>query len=134
MSNLDWASGTIRARLGLLMRPPANLARSQSYDYFEGIVETDRWFGPLFTNIRLTRTNTPIEFDPEFPFLQVQPVLRAFCDEKLNDFDLVCDLANLSKSDWEAYRNTVVLPSSDPDRRNGQYALSSRKRRKRIDR
>jgi len=115
----------------LLVRPPANLARSQNYDYFEGIVETDHWFGPLFTNIRLTRTNTPIEFDPEFPFLQVQPVLRAFCDEKLDEFNVISDLSTLSDVDWEAYRKTVVVPSSDPNRRNGQYALTSRKRRKR---
>ena len=115
----------------LLVRPPANLARSQSYDYFEGIVETDRWFGPLFTNVRLTRTNTPIEFDPEFPFLQVQPIPRSLCDQKLDEFRVVSDLSELSHSDWEAYRKTVVLPSSDPTRRPGQYALASRKRRKR---
>jgi hypothetical protein len=115
----------------LLVRPPANLARSQSYDYFEGMVETDRWFGPLFTNIRLARTNTPIEFDPQFPFLQVQPVQRAFCDEKLDEFHSLSTLAALSDVDWEAYRNTVVLPSADPNRRSGQYALTSRKRRKR---
>ena len=28
------------------------------------IIETDRWYGPLFTNVRLTRTNAPIEFRP----------------------------------------------------------------------
>ena len=44
----------------LLIRPPANLARSQGYDNYEGIIETDRWFGPLFTNVRLTRTSTPV--------------------------------------------------------------------------
>ena len=116
----------------LLVRPPANLARSQSYDYFEGIIETDRWFGPLFTNVRLTRTNTPIEFDSEFPFLQVQPVPRSLCAERLDQFRVVSNVSALSSSDWEAYRKTVVLPSSDPNRRPGQYALASRKRRKRM--
>ena len=131
-----WTGLVARSAPGwsLLVRPPANLARSQSYDYFEGIVETDRWFGPLFTNIRLTRTNTPIEFDPEFPFLQVQPVLRTFSDKKLDDFRVVHELSSLDDADWEAFRNTVVLPSSDPERRNGQYAAVSRKRRKRVDR
>src|SRR5207244_11955854 len=43
----------------LLVRQPANLARSQGYENYEGIIETDRWFGPLFTNVRLTRTNIP---------------------------------------------------------------------------
>ena len=61
----------------LLVRPPANLARSQGYEHYEGIIETDRWFGPLFINVRLTRTNAPIEFDADFPFLQVQPIHRS---------------------------------------------------------
>jgi uncharacterized protein DUF6065 len=129
-----WTGIVARSAPGwsLLVRPPANLVRSQSYDFFEGIVETDRWFGPLFTNIRLTRTNTPIEFDPEFPFLQVQPVQRSLCDERLDDFKVIGDLADLTTSDWQAFHNTVVRPSSNPDRRSGEYAATSRKRRKRV--
>lgn len=114
----------------LLVRPPANLARSQAYDGYEGIVETDRWFGPLFTNIRLTRTNTPVEFDADFPFLQVQPVHRSLYDEALDAFEIVTDIEQFEAGDWEAYRHTVVRPSSDPDRLRGQYAAASRKRRK----
>ena len=37
----------------LLIRSPVNLAHSQGYEHYEGIIETDRWFGPLFTNVRL---------------------------------------------------------------------------------
>ena len=114
----------------LLIRPPANLARSQAYDCFEGIVETDRWFGPLFTNIRLTRINAPIEFDAEFPFLQVQPVHRDLYNERLDRFDVIADMAHFESGDWEAFRETVVRPSTDPDRRHGQYAATTRKRRK----
>jgi len=114
----------------LLIRPPANLARSQAYDCFEGIVETDRWFGPLFTNIRLTRINAPIEFDAEFPFLQVQPVHRDLYNERLDRFDVIADMAHFESGDWEAFRETVVRPSTDPDRRRGQYAATTRKRRK----
>ena len=51
----------------LLVRPPANLPRSNRYDSYEGIIETDRWTGPLFTNIRLTKTDVPIEFKRETP-------------------------------------------------------------------
>jgi hypothetical protein len=36
----------------LLIRPPANLPRLPGLDAYEGLVETDRWFGPLFTNHR----------------------------------------------------------------------------------
>ena len=44
----------------LLIRAPANLASPGGYSLYEGIVETDRWFGPLFTNLRLTQTHKPV--------------------------------------------------------------------------
>ena len=74
---------------GLLVRPPANLTRSLGYESYEGIIETDRWFGPLFVNLRLTRPNVPIEFDANYPFLQVQPVHRSIYGDALDDFDVV---------------------------------------------
>ena len=61
----------------LLIRPTANVPKSQSYEMYEGLIETDQWFGPLFINMRLTRTHVPIDIDPEFPLFQVQPVHRA---------------------------------------------------------
>ena len=128
-----WSGYVARTAPGwsLLIRPPANLARSQGYDAYEGIVETDRWFGPLFTNIRMTRTNQPVEFDAEFPFLQVQPVHRDTYDDALDQFDLVPDLEQFQPGDWDAFNRTVVRPNVDPDRQRGQYATNTRKRRKR---
>ena len=35
--------------------------RPGGFSLYEGIVATDRWFGPLFTNLRLTRTNAPVQ-------------------------------------------------------------------------
>jgi hypothetical protein len=114
----------------LLVRAPANLARSQGYDHYEGVVETDRWFGPLFTNIRLTRTNAPVEFDAEFPFLQVQPVHRSVYGDALNQFEVVADLEHFGAHEWEDFRATVVAPNVDPHRQRGQYAAVSRRQRK----
>ena len=48
---------------------------------FEGIIETDRWFGPLITNMRLTKTDVPIDFRADFPLLQVQPIQRNAYDD-----------------------------------------------------
>lgn len=115
----------------ILVRPPANLPRSQGYDYYEGIIETDRWFGPLFTNIRLTRTNAPIEFDAEFPFLQIQPVHRSQYDQALDNFDAFPGVESFTAKDWAAFHHTVVRPNIDPERQRGQYATNTRKRRKR---
>ena len=114
----------------LLVRPPANLPRSQGYDFFEGIIETDRWYGPLFTNVRLTRTNAPIEFDPEFPLLQVQPVHRSvYGGEAIADYRVAAGLGGLEPRDWEAFHQTVIKPSADPNRPRGAYGVSTRKRR-----
>jgi hypothetical protein len=114
----------------LLVRSPANLARNHAYDHYEGIVETDRWFGPLFTNVRLTRTHAPIEFDAEYPLLQVQPIPRIAYGDALDSFDVVEDLAGFEPRDWECFRSTVVAPNIDPHRQRGRYAAATRRRRK----
>jgi len=114
----------------LLVRAPANLARSQGYDHYEGIIETDRWFGPLFTNIRLTRTNAPVAFDAEFPFAQVQPVHRSVYGAALDAFAVVPGLDQFGSRDWDDFRTTVVLPNVDPHRQRGQYAVAARRQRK----
>ena len=81
----------------LLVRAPANLPRSGAYELFEGIIETDRWFGPLITNMRLTKTDVPIDFRADFPLLQVQPIPRhAYEDATLNNYELVPDLRQLT--------------------------------------
>jgi hypothetical protein len=117
----------------ILVRPPANLPRSLAFDLYEGIVETDRWFGPLFTNIRLTRTNVPVALNPELPLLQVQPVNRELYGNALEQFELVTGLDQLRPEEWSAYHQTVVRPNTDPHRRQGEYAVTSRRRRKEED-
>src|SRR6186997_4096 len=121
--------GVVQIWSGLLVRGPANLPRSLAYEVYEGIVETDRWFGPLFTNIRLTRTNVPVELNPELPFMQVQPVRRALYGNALEQYQLVPELKNLRPDEWKAFHETVVAPNTDPQRRQGQYAVDTRRRR-----
>jgi len=114
----------------LLVRAPANLQRRGAYESFEGIIETDRWFGPLITNLRLTKTDVPIDFRPDFPLLQVQPLPRhAYEDATLNNYELVPDLEQLTPEDWDDYYDTVVRPHVQEVRPRGQYATAARKRR-----
>jgi hypothetical protein len=126
-----WSGIVARTAPGwsLLVRGPSNLPRSLAYEVYEGIVETDRWFGPLFTNIRLTRTNVPVELNPELPFLQVQPVHRALYGSALEQFELVSELKHLRPDEWNAFHATIVKPNTDPHRRQGQYAVDTRRRR-----
>src|SRR5499433_2647775 len=111
----------------LLVRGVANLSSSASYQMFEGIIETDDWFGPLFNNVRIIKTDVPIEFRSDVPFLQVQPVHKdVYADKFLRNFT-VKDLGQLSRENWQAFHRTVVVPNVDPERKRGQYAVSVRK-------
>jgi Family of unknown function (DUF6065) len=115
----------------LLVRPVANMPRTGGYELYEGIVETDRWFGPLFINLRLTKTDTPIRVAADLPFIQVQPLPRiAYADETLSAVSLSPEMAALTDDDWNDYFETVVRPNIDPDRPLGEYAVRVRKRRK----
>ncbi len=114
----------------LLLRPPANLPRP-GYDLFEGIVETDRWFGPLFTNVRLTRTDTPVSFEADYPLFQAQPLHRStYADDRLNDFTCHVGLASLDDHDWAAYGRTAVRPATAAAVPLGHDAAQVRRRRR----
>ena len=115
----------------LLIRPPANLPLQGGYALYEGIVETDRWFGPLFTNLRFTRSNSPVRLAANFPLAQVQPIPRhVYSDEILTSANLTSDIAALTTTEWDAYRASVVEPNSRPHRPFGAYAVAARKRRR----
>jgi hypothetical protein len=127
-----WTGMVARTAPGwsLMVRSPANLPRKGAYEPFEGIIETDHWFGPLITNIRLTKTDVPIDFSTEYPLLQVQPIPRhAYEDATLNNYELVPDLNQLTPEDWDDYYDTVVRPHVQDSRPRGQYAAAARKRR-----
>ena len=115
----------------LLVRPPVNLPRSQSYECYEGILESDHWFGPLFINLRLTATDRPIEINHKKPLFQVQPLVRETYSEKnLRSSHFVDEIGALSPADWNAYRETVVKPNRSHYRPIGAYAAAVRKRGK----
>lgn len=127
-----WTGYVVRTAPGysLLVRAPANCPRPGGWDNFEGIVETDRWFGPLIINLRLTKTDTPIDFDPNYPLLQVQPIPREiYQDSHLNNYELVPSVEQFTPEDWDDYYDTVVRPNVQENRPRGQYAAAARKRR-----
>jgi Family of unknown function (DUF6065) len=121
-----WSGYLARTAPGwaLLSRGAANIPRTQGYDNFEGIVETDTWFGPLFTNVRLTRTNSPVEFHMRNPLFQVQPLLRQCYREP--SFE-VLEAADLVADDWHRFAATIE-PNTHQMRALGHYAVDTRKR------
>jgi hypothetical protein len=115
----------------LLLRAPANLPLPGGFAQYEGIVESDRWFGPLFTNLRFTRSHTPIRLRADFPLLQAQPVRPLdYANETLSAMSIASSMAEFAAEAWEAYRDTVVEPNRRPDRPFGAYAIATRKQRK----
>lgn len=115
----------------LLVRAPANLPMPGGYSLYEGILESDRWFGPLFTNLRLLRTHVPVRLRADFPLAQVQPLPRTtYDDTTLNATDLIPAMDGFSPEDWSDYRTSIVDPNDNPDRSVGAYAIATRKRRK----
>lgn len=125
-----WTGLLAKTRPGwsLNVRAPVNLPGIPGLVAWEGIVETDVWLGPLFNNFRLTRTGFPVTIRAEAPFLQVQPVPQlAYRDEVLGEFGCL-EPERLSGEDWRRL-STVLLPNPDWEARQGEYAVTVRKRR-----
>jgi hypothetical protein len=114
----------------LLARAPANMAGPGGVSLFEGLIETDRWFGPLFANMRFTRSHTPIRLRSDYPILQVQPVQRmTYSAETLDRMSVSPGPEHLTEAQWAAYHATIAEPNSRPDRAFGAYATAARKKR-----
>ncbi|MDJ0958690.1 MAG: DUF6065 family protein [Arenicellales bacterium] len=114
----------------LLIRSPANLPKSAKYESYEGIIETDVWFGPLFTNIRITKTDVPVDFRRERPLMQIQPLHRStYSENVLNSFDSVESVSEFTDEDWSDYRKTITQPGKADKREKGFYAKHTRRRK-----
>jgi hypothetical protein len=143
-----WSGYLASTRPGwaLLSRGVANLAQNQPYEIheaivepeleqdneeitppyvnYEGIIETDTWFGPLFTNVRLMRINSPVDFHVNRPLFQVQPILRQCYREP--SFT-VQGSEGLTPEHWRRFEATM-RPNTDHMRHPGHYAVKTRKR------
>jgi hypothetical protein len=125
-----WTGLLAKTRPGwsLSVRSPVNLPGVPGTVTWEGIIETDLWFGPLFTNFRITKTDTPIYIRAQAPIIQVQPVPQlAYREEVLASF-VVSEAIDLPSADWERLGH-VLLPHPNPTIRQGEYAVMVRKRR-----
>ncbi|MCK8784731.1 DUF6065 family protein [Roseomonas sp. NAR14] len=128
-----WTGLLARSQPGwsLLLRAPANLPPQGGCVPFEGIVETDHWFGPLFTNLRLTRTDSPVRLRADYPLLQAQPLPRAaYHEETMRRMAVVPDLAGMGEAEWSEFHANIVVPNLEPDAVPGRYAVAARRRRR----
>ena len=125
-----WTGLLARTKPGwsLSIRSPVNLPPTPGLTCWEGIVETDLWFGPLFNNFRITKTDTTVWLRAAVPFLQVQPIPQvSYRDTTLLDFS-VREPDSMTTDEWNDL-SSVLLPTDDLDARQGLYAVTVRKRR-----
>jgi hypothetical protein len=115
----------------LNVRAPANLEPVTNSLTYEGIVEADVWFGPVFANIRLLRQDEPLHFSIERPILQVQPISReCYGDAAMNAMSLVPDLDAFTDLDWNDFARTVIEKNKTGRAKLASYAVAARRRRK----
>lgn len=125
-----WTGLLARTKPGwsLNVRMPVNLPGIPGLTAWEGIVETDHWFGPLFTNFRLTRTDFPVRLRAQVPFMQIQPIPQiAYREDVLNGL-VLRQAGEMTPQDWEDF-GQVVLPDERKEAHQGSYAVRIRKRR-----
>jgi len=85
----------------------------------------------LFSNLRLTRTHTRIDFSAGKPLAQLQPMPRfVYTDEILNSISFIDKMEAFEKSDWDDYNRDIVEPNKLNPRGPGLYATEVRRRRK----
>jgi len=125
-----WTGLLAKTRPGwsLNVRQPVNLPTPPALTAWEGIVESDIWFGPLFNNFRITQTNVPVIIRAGVPLLQVQPIPQiAYRDDNLQSFSCRTP-EDMEVGDWQRL-SKVLLPNPDWEARQGEYAVTVRKRR-----
>ncbi|HLZ69106.1 MAG TPA: DUF6065 family protein [Dehalococcoidia bacterium] len=114
----------------LLVRRPANLPQDPGFEVLEGIIETDWWFGPVASNLRLRKTDTPICFRRAQPLYQLQPLPKAaYAEENLGSGSVCEGFAALSEADWSAYTRSI-LPRNTPGARPGWYRSEVHRRQR----
>jgi hypothetical protein len=112
----------------LLLRAPANAPRIPGTEPFEGLVETDRWQGPLFVNLRLTRPGEPVHLRAERPLALAQPVPQAAYADALYEVSETVETAAATAADWAALGAVLAPPEA---RAPGAYAIEARRARRR---
>jgi len=127
-----WTGWFARTRPGYssLIMPPLNLAPSPHYHIYSGIIETDRWFGPLFTNVQFKTRDVNVQFDATWPFVQVVPLARsAYAAKHFDNFALENTLSE--DFPWADYHRTLIAPRVTDKPEQGHYAKLTRRRAKR---
>lgn len=121
-----WPALLVRTRpgWGILVRSPVNLP-TPGYQVFEGFIETDWYFGPVPTNIRMIRVGEPVVFRTTEPLSQIQAIPIEAVRRGSAGAEFHRGLDALTENDWAAYRSAMA-PSER--REQGSYRRSVKRR------
>lgn len=114
-----------RPKQSTWVRAPINRTPSPVYQVLEGIIETDWWGGPLFTNFQFLRSDDPVKFRTTSPWLQVIEVPSEM--SKTEGSDVHCKTQSVAEFDntvWERIIQTSERRNSKPP---GSYRKICRK-------
>lgn len=128
-----WTGQFARTKPGIAtyVKGPTNYPNGQAYSIMEGVIQTEWWFGPLFTNVRVHRQGKPIVFRADRPIIQLMPFSNALFEEfEASKHDTHVGLEGLGPDEWSAYEDTVVRRMKTR-KRMGDYAVEARQHRKR---
>lgn len=119
-----------RRNWALLVGGLANRFRASAYDCMEGIVETDWWTGPLFTNLVFRQANRPVSFRRSAPLFQVRPVFKPAYSHRMRDSaQVILDVGTITADQWDRYSRAVTRDGSFQTEQ-GWYAKCARKARR----
>ncbi|MEO1562164.1 MAG: hypothetical protein AAFR98_01910 [Pseudomonadota bacterium] len=113
---------------GVLIRKPPNIPQKNHLEYFEGFVQTGKWFGPLFINLKPMKTDVEIRFEADWPVAFVQPIPISVTQPSVfQNVSFVSEFSEFSDEDWQSFGDTV-LHRLGPDREVAKYAKAVRKK------
>jgi hypothetical protein len=92
-------------------------------EHFEGLVEIDRWRGPLFINLRLTRTRSPIRLHTTTLIVQAQPLPQWLRAADAVSAMTVRDLDEMTAPEKQEWHTTFVEPDGRPSHLDGENAV-----------
>jgi len=135
--------GLIQLWTGLLIKtsenwsthigPLVNYPRLSHFEVFEGIIETEWWFGPLVTPLRITKTDQIIEFRKNRPYCQMKPVLNeCFARETLENSSFHVASSYFGDEQWIELKHTLEMRGTNKSERGGYKKEALRRKKKKL--
>jgi len=96
------------------MRAPINQPLSGLYETYDGIIETDWWYGGMIVNIRIRKTDIPIGFRSHLPLATIVPVPQDFVAQDRQWRAETVETAEAAPQFWDRLVENAERRNSEP--------------------